>query len=194
MAKESPHQTHYTRQIYRLLAKVYGRSALKDSLLDHAIDYFEHEESSPSDEKLSTKESQLEQMQRSQRHSSLLALSLTILELAEGDSFSENNRKSAQFLGTIQLLSPTEGKRVASNNEQCKSIYKAVLCLRLLDRLIIEGKVAEPYIKRYLKGISAEQYIDFAHYDKQGYECFYRFSKGTTYYGGVITRYWSLPS
>jgi hypothetical protein len=152
-----------------LLEKVYGRSALKDSLLDRAIDYFEHEEFCPSDEKPPTEESQLDKMQRIQRHSCLLTTSLNILELAEGDSFAESNRKSAQFLGTIQLLSPTEGKRVANNNEKCKSIYKAVLCLRLLDRLIIEGRVVDSYIKKYLKDISAEQYIDFAHYDKEGY-------------------------
>jgi len=172
MAKESPHQTHYTRQIHHLLAKVYGRSALKDSLLDRATDYFEQEEFRPSDEKKSTEESQLEQMQRTERHSSLLSLSLTILELAEGDSFAENNRKSAQFLGTIQLLSPTEGKRVASKNEQSKSIYKAVLCLRLLDCLIIDGQMIEPYINKFLPNISAEQYVDFVNNDKDGHQRF----------------------
>lgn len=172
MAKETPHQTNYTRQIHHLLAKVYGRSAVKDSLLDRAIDYFEQEEFRPSDEQKSTEESQLAKMQRTERHSSLLSISLAILVLAEGDSFAENNRKSSQFLGTIQLLSPTEGKRVSSSNEQCKSVYKAVLCLRLLDRLIIEGQVVEPYIKKYLNGISAEQYIDFAHYDKEAHQQF----------------------
>jgi len=172
MAKESPHQTHYTRQIHHLLAKVYGRSALKDSLLDRATDYFEQEGFRPSDEKKSTEESQLEQMQRTERHSSLLSISLTILELAEGESFAENNRKSAQFLGTIQLLSPTEGKRVASRNEQSKSIYKAVLCLRLLDFLIIDGQMIEPYITKFLPNISAEQYIDFVNHDKEGYQRF----------------------
>jgi hypothetical protein len=82
MAKESPHQTHYTRQIHHLLAKVYGRSAVKDSLLDRATDYFEQEEFRPSDEQQTAEESQLEQMQRTERHSSLLSLSLTIIELA----------------------------------------------------------------------------------------------------------------
>ena len=172
MAKDSPHQTHNTRQIHHLLAKVYGQSVVKDSLLDRAIDYFQHEEFRPSDEKKTTDESQLEQMQRTERHSSLLSISLAILELAEGDGYAENNRKSAQFLGTIQLISPTEGKRVASNNEFSKSIYKAVLCLRLLDRLIIDGQMAEPYINRFLSDISAEQYMDFANHDSDGYQRF----------------------
>ncbi|PKI17289.1 hypothetical protein [Colwellia sp. 12G3] len=172
MATDSPNQTHYTRQIQHLLAKVYGKSAVKDSLLDRAIGYFEQEEFRPSDEKTSTDESQLEQMQRTERHSCLQSISLTILELAEGDSYAENNRKSAQFLGTIQLLSPTEGKRIATSNEQNKSIYKAVLCLRLLDRLIIDGQVVEPYINKFLTEITPEQYIDFASHDSDGHQRF----------------------
>lgn len=172
MAKDSPHQTYYTRQIQYLLAKVYGKSAAKDSLLDRAIGYFEYEEFRPSDEKISTNESQLEQMQRTERHSSLLSISLAVIELAEGESYTENNRKSAQFLGTILLISPTEGQRVATSNEQSKSIYKAVLCLRLLDRLIIEGQMTEPYINKFLIDITPKQYIDFASYDSDSHQRF----------------------
>ena len=172
MAKDSPHQTHYTRQIHHLLAKVYGKSAVKDSLLDRAIGYFEHEEFRPSDEKIATEESGLELMERTARYSNLLSITLTILELTEGDSFAENNRKSAQFLGTIQLLSPTEGKRVAKSNEQSKSVYKAVLSLRLLDQLIIDGKMVEPYINKFLTNISAKQYSDFASHDSAAHQRF----------------------
>jgi len=172
MAKDSPHQTHYTRQVHHLLAKVYGKSAVKDSLLDRAIGYFEHEEFRPSDEQISTDESRLELMERTARHSNLLSIALTILELTEGDSFAENNRKSAQFLGTIQLLSPTEGKRVAKSNEQSKSVYKAVLSLRLLDQLIIDGKMVEPYINKFLTNISAKQYSDFASHDSEAHQRF----------------------
>lgn len=50
----------------------------------------------------------------------------------------ENNRKSAQFFGTIQLTSPTEGSKVESNNEQCKCLYKAILTIRLLDSLLLD--------------------------------------------------------
>jgi len=172
MAKDSPHQTHYTRQIHYLLAKVYGKSAVKDSLLDRAIGYFEHEEFRPSDEKTSTDESSLELMERTARYSNLLSIALTILELTEGDSFTETNRKSAQFLGTIQLLSPTEGKRVAQSNEQSKPIYKAVLSVRLLDQLILDGKMVEPYINKHLTNISAQQYIDFASHDNEAHQRF----------------------
>lgn len=172
MAKDSPHQTHYTRQIQHLLAKVYGRSVVKDSLLDRAIDYFEQEEFRPSEEKDSTEGLPLEHMQRTERHSCLLSIAFSILELAEGENYAENNRKSAQFLGTIQLISPSEGKRIAINNEKSKSVYKAVLCLRLLDRLIIDGQMVEPYINKFLTNISPEQYIDFASLDNKAHQRF----------------------
>ncbi|WP_019029560.1 hypothetical protein [Colwellia piezophila] len=172
MAKDSPHQTHYTRQIHHLLAMVYGRSSVKDSLLDRAIGYFEQEEFRPSDEKKSLQESSVEQMQRTERHSNLLSISLTILELAEGENYADNNRKSAQFLGTIQLIRPSEGKHVATNNEQRKSVYKAVLALRLLDRLILDGQMLEPYVNKFLTDISPEQYLDFADHDSEAYQRF----------------------
>ncbi|MEY8200057.1 MAG: hypothetical protein RPS47_12505 [Colwellia sp.] len=165
MAKDTLHQTHYTRQVQHLLAKVYGKSAVKDSLLEQAIEYFEQKEFCPSDEKKSEDESQLELMERTARHASLLSITLTIIELAEGEHDAENNRKSAQFLGTIQLLSPTEGQRIATRNEQSKSIYKAVLCLRLLDRLILDDQMLDPYIKKYLTDISVEDYMNFAQHD-----------------------------
>lgn len=172
MTKDSLHQTFYTRQIQRLLTKVYGQSAVKDSLLDHAISYFEQEQHHPSNEYKSLNASQLEQLQRDEHHTCLYAISLTILELTEGESYAETNRKSAQFLGTVQLLSPTQGKRVATSNEQSKSIYKAVLCLRLLDRLIIDGQVVEPYINKFLAGLRPEQYLNFASHDSEGYKRF----------------------
>lgn len=162
MAKDSPHQTHYTRQVFQLLARVYGRSAVKDSLLDRAVDYFTQDTFRASDAEVSADDYQVMQMECDKRHASLLALALSICDLAEGESFSESNRKSAQFLGTIQLLSPTEGKRVAKNNEQSKSVYKAVLCLRLLDNLIISGQMTDAYINKYLEDISLKQYPDFS--------------------------------
>jgi hypothetical protein len=172
MAKESPHQTYYTRQIHYLLAKVYGQSIVKDSLLDSAINYFEQEDFRASDEIVSTDEPPLEQKKRTERHESLLSISLTILVLAEGENYDETNRKSAQFLGTIQLTSPTESRRVAIYNEQSKAIYKAVLCLRLLDNLIIEGQMDEPYINKFLIDITPEQYVDFFNHDSDKHKRF----------------------
>lgn len=162
MAIDSPHQTFFTRQVQRLLDRIYGHSSVKDSLLDRAINYFENEEFKASTENLSENEERLQRLECNERHASLSAICLEIIDLSEGESFAETNRKSAQLLGTIQLLSYTEGKKVAASNEKSKSIYKAILALRLLDRLIIDGQIVEPNILKYLDNISGEQYLDFA--------------------------------
>ncbi|MFT5756745.1 MAG: hypothetical protein ACI9LM_001466 [Alteromonadaceae bacterium] len=95
-----------------------------------------------------------------------------ILELCDGGLFEENNRKSAQILATIQLISPTEGKQVAVVNEQNKPFYKAILCLRLLDRLCLDDVILDPYIKERLQDLPAEQYNDFAEVNPEGYRRF----------------------
>ena len=126
MAIDSPHQTFFTRQVQRLLDRIYGHSSVKDSLLDRAINYFENEEFKASTENLSENEERLQRLECNERHASLSAICLEIIDLSEGESFAETNRKSAQLLGTIQLLSYTEGKKVAASNEKSKSIYKAI--------------------------------------------------------------------
>ncbi|MBU2892795.1 hypothetical protein KO495_05595 [Colwellia sp. D2M02] len=167
MASDSPHQTYHTRQVQRLLSRLYARSPQKDTLLDRAIDYFEHKEFKSSDEKLTPNEEELAQLERTDRYSNLLGLCLEVIELVEGDSFAESNRKSAQVLGTIQLLCPTEGKRIAASNEMCKPLYKAVLALRLLDHLIIDGQIVETNILKYIGDVPAGNYKEFTAYDKE---------------------------
>jgi len=161
MAKASLNQTHYTRQTQGLLEKVYGRSILHDSLLERAIKYYEHHEFVSSDESVSPESEALNKLQQIERHNHLQTICYEILELVEGDNFEESNRKSAQLLGTIQLLSPTEGSRVATNNEQCKPLYKAILSLRLLDRLLLNNEINEPYIAKVLAEFEEHSFADF---------------------------------
>ncbi len=165
MALDSPHQTYFTRQVQRLLDRIYGHSAVKDSLLDRAINYFENEEFKASTENLTEDEERLHKLECNERHASLSAICFEIIELSEGENFTETNRKSAQLLGTIQLLCYTEGKNIAAHNEKCKSLYKAILALRLLDRLIIDGQIVEPYILKYLNENSGEAFLDFTNQD-----------------------------
>ena len=172
MAKDSPHQTNYTRQIFSLLTKVYGRSPIRDSLLDQAIDYFTGEAFTPTDHIPSKDKVKVEKTQRSERATNLLSIAQMVFDLAEGANFAETNRKSAQFLGTLQLISPTEGRRIATSNEQSKAVYKAVLCLRLLDHLIIHENIEDTYINKYLGDISPAQYKNFSSHDYQAYQRF----------------------
>jgi len=172
MASESPHQTYYTRQVQRLISRLYERSPQKDTLLDRAMDYFEQQEFKPTTETLTTDEADLAERERTERHSNLLAICLEIIELSEGETFAETNRKSAQFLGTIQLVSPTEGKKVSRNNELCKSLYKAVLALRLLDHLIIDGQIVEDHILKYVEGVTPGDFKNFHNYDVEASQRF----------------------
>jgi len=161
MAKPLQHQTHYTRQVQVLLSKIYGRSKLEDSILERAIHYFNHQAFVATDEALSESHLELKKLERIDRHNNLLNICLEIIDLTEGESFEESNRKSAQLLGTIQLISPTEGKKVSANNEYCKSLYKAVLSLRLLDRLLFDVDIADRHITKTLAEFPEHTFAEF---------------------------------
>jgi hypothetical protein len=161
MAKPLQHETYYTQQTQFLLRKIYGRSQLKDSMLERAMHYFNHQSFVGTDEVLSESHLELEKLERIDRHNHLLNICREIIELTEGDSFEETNRKSAQLLGTIQLISPTEGNKVTANNEYCKSLYKAVLSLRLLDRLLFDIKIPDPHIANTLAEFPDQSFAQF---------------------------------
>jgi len=199
MTNKTYSDTNFTVQVKSLLSRTYGRSQLKDSVLDRAIEYYEKQpliehkldELKVNIEKLSaqtptdkTKQhiTRLEREQRTfqeelrfernERYQELFNLSHEIIDLCEGETFAESNRKSAQVLGTIQLVSPTEGNKVATLNEEHKPLYKSVLCLRLLDRLCIDEKVVEPYIKKALADVTPEKYQTFGIDNPEAYKQF----------------------
>lgn len=182
MSSKVTHQTHFTRQVSSLLDRTFGRSTVKDSVLDQAIEFFQEcptvdeELERLANEKDSDKQRKLFEQQlrteKNERHSYLHAICLEVIELAESDNINECHRKSAQLLGTIALLSPTEGKKVAPTNEINKPLYKAVLCLRLLDRLCMDNKIVDPYISPFLASVTSQRYSEFAHVDPEGYQSF----------------------
>lgn len=93
---------------------------------------------------------QQQQEENYQRFTCLKKICQEILALCQGDSFTETNMLTAKLLGTIQLISPTEGKAVAASNHRGKHLYKAVLALRLLDRLLLDKELDSSYIlQRY---------------------------------------------
>ena len=161
MAKPHQHQTHYTQQTQVLLRKIYGRSKLKDSMLERAIHYFNHQSFVATNEAVSESHLELEELERIERSHHLLNICREIIDLTEGDSFEDSNRKSAQLLGTIQLISPTEGNKVTAHNENCKSLYKAVLSLRLLDRLLLDIEIPDTHIANTLAEFPEQPYAQF---------------------------------
>ncbi|TWX52437.1 hypothetical protein [Colwellia hornerae] len=191
--------TYFTSQVKSLLTRIYGRSQLNDSVLERAVEYYEKQpfiqhkldELKKNIEKISAQTAtdkakklllrlQREQrnyhnelrFERNDRHHHLYNICEEIIKLSEGDCFEESNRKSAQLLGTIQLVSPTQGRKIALTNEQHKPLYKSVLCLRLLDRLCMDKHIVEPYIKDALADTNAEQYQSLAEDNPEVYQAF----------------------
>lgn len=112
-------------------------------------------------------ESQLNQVeenfkqQNAQRRLHLQSIAEELISLCEGESFEESNRKSAQCLGALQLLSPSEGSKVALINEQHKPLYKAVLALRLLDHICANNEIVDPYLTEFTQDIDADKFKQF---------------------------------
>lgn len=112
------------------------------------------------------------QSEQRQRQDVLYRLAEEIISICEGDSFEETNRKSAQCLGTIQMLSPTEGSKIAEKNELSKPVYKAIICLRLLDNICINSTITDPYLTQFVKGFSSERFKEFSNLDEYKYQRF----------------------
>jgi len=100
------------------------------------------------------------------RMASLKKLCQDVLSLCQGESTEDTNLMSAKLLGTIQLLSPTEGKQVAPSNQKSKHLYKAILALRLLDKLLADGELNNAYVQNKFnaskdKKAAADEYDPF---------------------------------
>ncbi|MBZ9613743.1 hypothetical protein [Rheinheimera maricola] len=81
-----------------------------------------------------------------------------ILDLCQGESIDETHLLSAKLLGTVQLLSPTSGKNIAANNQKSKHLYKAVLSLRLLDKLLFDDELNNAYMQQRLNASKAKNF------------------------------------
>jgi len=92
---------------------------------------------------------------RFQRYSELHSLCRDILSLCQGENFVDTNNASAKMLGTIQLICPTRRRHISRENQKARHLYKAVLSIRLLDRLLMDGLIDHPFIlERYEAGKS----------------------------------------
>ena len=171
MSKYLAGDTNFTAKVKILLSKIYGRSPLKDSVLERAISYYELEGNAQNkihklnteisklskigSEKSKNKVTRLEREKRdylqalrqesNERAQHLQLICRDIIEICEGETRADTNKKSAELLGTIQLLSPTEGSKVASVNERNKPLYRGVLSLRLLDQICLKTLTSGAY-------------------------------------------------
>ncbi|QPG06669.1 hypothetical protein IT774_05825 [Salinimonas marina] len=72
-----------------------------------------------------------------------------IIELCEGDSYEETQTQSARFLGTLMLLTQGPATGFARLHQRLKPLYKAVLLLRLVDKLLQDETTSHPYLALY---------------------------------------------
>ncbi|XOV80672.1 MAG: hypothetical protein ACFHVJ_06920 [Aestuariibacter sp.] len=88
---------------------------------------------------------------RLERYDKAHKLASDIMQELQGRSTEEFNNNVARFLGTLQLMSPTEGKGIAKANQKTKHLYKAVVTIRLLHHLLDDGWLRNSYIKSVLQ-------------------------------------------
>jgi len=99
-----------------------------------------------------------------QRYFELQQLCRDILSLCQSDSFGETNTYSAKMLGTIQLICPTRGRNIAKENQKARHLYKAILSIRLLDRLVMDGLIDHPFIMERFEQSKELRYHDETEY------------------------------
>jgi hypothetical protein len=103
---------------------------------------------------------------RIQRLNDAIDVCLDILSLSEGENFDETQLKSAKFLTTLVLSSPEKGKKLAELHHRLKPAYKAVLSVRVLDKLVRDGVVKNAYILK--NHVADKRYVP----DATTYECY----------------------
>lgn len=95
----------------------------------------------------------IEEDKRIQRLHKVLEVCSKLLVLSEAENWQKTQVNSAKLLGTLQLLSPGEGVHRPIQNQRLKPIYRGVLAIRLLDKLLNDGQINTQYIKeRYQAG------------------------------------------
>ncbi|WP_246223239.1 hypothetical protein [Alteromonas profundi] len=77
-----------------------------------------------------------------------------LIALCEGDNWQETQQLSAKFLGTLLLLTRGTEGNFASLHQRFKPLYKAVLTLRLADRLLEHDTIGHNYLSKYRDSLS----------------------------------------
>lgn len=91
-----------------------------------------------------------QEAKRAERYLKVVKICNEILDLLGETGQDETIHNAAKILGTLQLMSPIEGKAVASTNQRTKHLYKTVLCLKLLDDLLKQKLITNNFVlKKY---------------------------------------------
>jgi hypothetical protein len=96
-------------------------------------------------------EIQRQESERLIRLDAALKVCSNILAMSEGTNTELTQNQSARFLGTCLLITPGQGGKLAELHNRLKPAYKAVLSVRLLDKLMSEKLVKHPYVLEHFQ-------------------------------------------
>ncbi|TKB02441.1 hypothetical protein E5672_15185 [Alteromonas portus] len=168
----------YTQQVKQLINMIYPKDTGYGSVFEDASHYFsltpsleQHIEDLKAQLKRiegnKNKEVLAEQLSKQVKNSSekleeerlarlerLDAVSTKIIELCEGENWQETQQLSAKLLGTLMLLTRGPEGNFAKVHMRFKPLYKAVLTLRLVDRLLEHDAIAHKYLSKYREAAS----------------------------------------
>lgn len=95
---------------------------------------------------------------RLKRLQQVINICTKLIQLSEGSDWDKTQVNSAKILGTLQMLCPNDGLKVREEKQRFKPAYKAVVSMRLLDKLLADKQVNLQYLQaRY---VEAERYSD----------------------------------
>ncbi|NVK54351.1 MAG: hypothetical protein HWE26_01945 [Alteromonadaceae bacterium] len=85
--------------------------------------------------------------ERQARIDRLIGTAHKILSLCEGDSYDETQLLSSKFLGTLMLITRGPERNFAKLHQRLKPLYKAVLVLRLADKVFANDLSEHAYLR-----------------------------------------------
>lgn len=174
MSKLEHPDNHYTQQVKQLIEQVYPKDNGLGSVYEDARHYFtltpdlqahiaELQEKLDIAEKSSRQQGLVVQLkkklklakakfenERLERIDRLESIALRLIALTEDDSYEETQLLSSKFLGTVMLLTRGPEGNFAKVHQRLKPLYKAVLALRLTDK-ILEGDLIENHYLAKMK-------------------------------------------
>ncbi len=159
MSKFEHPDNNYTLQVKQLIEEVHPKDDRHESVYGDAKRYFAEVYAQQSAiEELQKQLTRAEQQKKGQVKAELLrkqikelsaahedlrhhrverlhSVALKVIALCEGESFEDTQMLSSKFLGTLMLITRGPERNFASLHQRLKPLYKAVLALRLVDKV-----------------------------------------------------------
>lgn len=93
----------------------------------------------------------VQQLEKEQADRQRLIITIVsqVIALSEGETYYETQTASSRFLGTLLLLTRGKDGNYARYHQRLKPLYKAVLALRLSDKVLADSSIKHSYLSKY---------------------------------------------